>query len=181
MGNHKKVAVVALNGFLGDRRGQLDVGEIVNARAILEGVPFYTTRRGAPGHGGWNLIAKRRLRRWIRGMSDHGYIFAFVGKSYGAHWILDFYYEMYSLGTSHALVFDPAHTLGRGEKHERQVPGSENITVVRQTGRRSGYRVKGATDIVIPATHTNIERQRESQVILDKFLSCHLKDPDTNV
>jgi len=178
MEKDKQVAVVALNGFLGDRRGRLDVGEIVNARAILTGVPFYKTRRGGPAHGGWNLIAKRRLRKWLRNMAKYGYSFVFVGKSYGAHWILDFYDEMESeLTASHALLFDPAHTLGRGENRERAVMGWGRITVVRQTGYRSGYRVGGATDIVIPATHTNIERQRESQVLLDKFLHLHLPEP----
>jgi len=111
-------------------------------------------------------------------MDGKGYIFAFVGKSYGAHWILDFYHEMHFVAESHALLFDPAHTLGRGEDHERHVMGWDRITVVRQTGHRSGYRVGGATDIVIPATHTNIERQRQSQIILDKFLRCHLPDSD---
>lgn len=167
----KKVAVVALNGFMGDRRGVLDVGEIVNARAILAGVTHYTNKRGGPAHGGWNLISKRRLRRWIGRRIEGGYRLVFVGKSYGAHWILDFYEKLGVGERSHALLFDPAHTLGRGESRIRTVPCGNTITVVRQLGFRSGYRVKDAEDIIISAEHKDIERKREAQIVLDRFMT----------
>lgn len=167
----EKVAVVALNGFIGDRRGVIDVGEIVNARAILAGVVYYTTRRGAPAHGGWNLISKRRLRRWVGRRIEDGYRLVFVGKSYGAHWILDFYEEMKVGACSHALLFDPAHTLGRGESRIRTVPYGSTITVVRQLGFRSGYRVRGAKDIIVNSKHKDIETRRASQVALNNFLN----------
>ena len=167
----KKIAVVALNGFLGDRRGVLDVGELVNARAILAGVPHYTNRRGGPAHGGWNPISKRKVKRWVEGKVDGGYQMVFVGKSYGAHWILDFYESMGVGACSHALLFDPAHTLGRGESKIRTVPYGDTITVVRQLGFRSGYRVRGAKDIIVSARHQDIETRRASQVALNNFLN----------
>ena len=174
MGNGKQAAVVALNGFLGDRRNIIDVGELVNARAIAFDVPFYTTRRGGPAHGGWNIISKRRLSRWIVKKMNGGFSLVFVGKSYGAHWILDFY-EKLSVGKcAHALLFDPSRSLRPLQKVSRKVPHGDTVTVVRQLGRRSGYRVRHSTDIVIDAKHTDIESQQQSQVVLDRFLDLHL-------
>lgn len=167
----RKIAVVALNGFLGDRRGVLDVGELVNARAILAGVAHYTTRRGGPAHGGWNLISKRRIQRWIERRVKRKCKMVFVGKSYGAHWILDFYEKMRIGQHSHALLFDPAHTLSRGQNKLRTVPYGNTITVVRQLGFRSGYRVRNAKDIIVSARHQDIETRRASQVALNDFLT----------
>ncbi len=174
MSDRTRKVVVALNGFLGDRRGQLDVGEIVNARAIMCGVPFYTRRNGAPEHGGWRPFSKRRLRRWIDEHLNAGFGMLFVGKSYGAHWIVDFFQEKDIARDSHALLFDPAHTLTRGEGKSRTVAYPERVTVVRQLGFRSGYRVEGATDIVVKAKHKNIESRRSALLQLQKFLDIHL-------
>lgn len=174
-------AVVALNGFLGDRRGHLDVGELVNARAIMAGVPFYTRSRGGPEHGGWKPFAKRRLRRWIAAKLSADYDLVFVGKSFGAHWILDFLDAPAPtlLMHSHALLFDPAHSLTRGEGKVRTLPFgfTDRITVVRQTGFRSGYRVSGARDVVIKAKHKDIESRRPALLELHSFLDCHLGRP----
>ncbi len=171
----RPIAVVALNGFMGDRRGHLDVGEIVNARAIMAGVAFYTKKRGGAEHGGWKPFAKRRLRKWIlqKIMTNHKMVF--VGKSYGAHWILDFYEEVSLVEfNSHALLFDPAHTLGRGENRVREVGGSHTITVVRQLGFRSGYQVKGARDVVVESDHKHIESRRPALLELHKFMDEHI-------
>jgi len=166
-----EIVVAALNGFWGNRVG-FDVTDMVNPRAKIAGLEHYTTRRGRPARGGAGYFAKRRFRRWVKKHAKRGDTFLFVGKSYGAHWILDIYDEFCIGHHAQALLFDPANTLKRGERHKRVVDMPEGITVVRQLGHRSGYRVHGATDIVIEARHSDIERTRRGKAILSDWLHC---------
>ncbi len=168
------IAVVALNGFLGDRRNELDVGEIVNYRARLAGVPYYTRRGGGASHGGWNRREKRRVKDWIYHRLGATTPLLFVGKSYGAHWIVDFLQDAMLGAHSHALLFDPAHTLMRSSGKARTVAFPPSVTVVRQTGFRSGYSVRGAADIVVRAHHKDIESRKPAIEELEKFLNLHL-------
>jgi len=168
-----KKAVVALNGFLGDRRNILDIGEMVNTHASLSQIPYYQRRRGGAAHGGWNIISKKRIRRWIQSKVDDGYEMVFAGKSFGAWWVLDFFDEGIVGEGATAFLLDPAHNLSRAENKTRSVPGSENIVVIRQEGHRSGYSVTGATEHIVDATHCDIERSELVYRELRKFLEGH--------
>ena len=101
----------------------------------------------------------------------------FVGKSYGAHWIVDLLLEQDVARHSHALLFDPAHTLTRGEGRPRAVPYPKRVTVVRQLGFRSGYPITGARDVVIKSDHMDIVGRKPALLELHAFLDRHLGHP----
>lgn len=165
-------AVAAVNGFLGDRVG-IDVADVVNPRALLAGRDYYLSRRGRPARGGAGPIAKRRFFRWCRHHVDHGAGLVLVGKSYGAHWILDAIDDLHIGHHVHALVFDPSCALHRKETYVRKLAYPYGVTVVRQLGPRSGYQVAGANDKIIDAKHSDIERTKEGRCILDQWLTTH--------
>lgn len=170
-------AVVALNGFLGDRVGHLDVGELTIAYATMAGAAFYARRRGGAEQGGWKPFAKRRVKEWVYRKISESHEIVFVGKSYGAHWIVDFFQEPHIASRSHAFLFDPSRSLTRGEDKTRPACNAGKITVVRQTGFRSGYRVDGSRDVVIKADHKDIESSRSGLLHLYTFLDHHLSVP----
>ena len=169
--------VAALNGFLGNRVG-LDVTDVVNARAKEIGWDYYAIgKRRRPARGGAGPLAKRRFHRWIQNRADGYTHFYFVGKSYGAHWIVEAIQKQIVRAPFHALLFDPACSLRRDEKRVEPLPpgcAAENVTVVRQLGYRSGYQVHGAEDIVLDAKHRNIERTRLGLRILHEWVNEHL-------
>lgn len=165
-----KTVVAALNGFKGDRKG-FDVTDLVNPRAKQHGFDYYLGWRGRPARGGAGPIAKHRFKKWVRKHAKKGHNFLFVGKSYGAHWILDIYDDVWISSGSKALLFDPACSLRRAENHQRVVDTPQNITVVRQLGLRSGYQVHGSRDFVIEARHSDIERTQQALTILDSWLT----------
>lgn len=165
-------AVAAINGFLGDRKG-LDVTDMVNPRALTAGRGFYLTRRRCPARGGAGPIAKRHFYKWCRTQVDVGNRILMVGKSYGAHWCLDAIEDLSIGDLVDTFVFDPSSMLRRRERHTRKLRCPTNVTVVRQLGRRSGYRVAGANDQIIDATHSNIERTKQGRCILDAWLTTH--------
>lgn len=166
--------VAALNGFLGNRAG-LDVTDVVNKRAREIGWEYYTVgRRGRPARGGAGPLARKRFFRWIQERPDECF---FVGKSFGAHWIVRALQEGIVHAPFRALLFDPACSLARQEDRVVHLPLScpaQNITVVRQLGYRSGYQVYGSEDIVIAAQHHSIERTRLGRRILRQWVDEHL-------
>jgi len=164
--------VVALNGFLGNRVG-LDVTDIVNPRALQAGRTYYLTRSRRPAHGGAGPIAKRRFYKWCRYQVECKSGIIMVGKSYGAHWVLDAIEDLGIGHHVHAFVFDPTSVLRRRENHVRKMTHPDCITVVRQLGHRSGYRVAGANDKIIDAKHCNIERTKLGRCMLDAWLTTH--------
>jgi len=174
MANSIDGAVAALNGFLGDRLG-FDVTDEVNPRARAKRWPKYTAWKGRPARGGAGPIARKRFYRWVLKYADQEkpVPIYFVGKSYGAHWILDAIEDLKIEDRCEALLFDPTSMLRRRETFERtlKVNGPISVTVVRQLGCRSGYRVDGAEDKVIDAKHENIERTRLGRCILDEWLT----------
>ncbi len=163
-------AVAAINGFLGDRRG-IDVADIVNPRALTARMPYYTSCWGGPARGGSGPIAKKRFYKWCRIHVDGGFKIIMVGKSYGGHWCLDAIEDLGIGGDTNAIVFDPSCTLRRAESQIRAMPDAGDITVVRQLGHRSGYRVYGAKDIILDAKHSTIERTKDGRRILDEWLT----------
>lgn len=163
-------AVAAINGFLGDRRG-IDVADVVNPRAITAGMPYYTSCWGGPARGGSGPIAKKRFKKWCRIHVDGGLKILMVGKSYGGHWCLDVIEDLDIGSKVDAIVFDPSCTLRRAEDQTRSIRSAGDITVVRQLGRRSGYRVYEAKDIILDAKHSTIERTKEGRRILDEWLT----------
>jgi hypothetical protein len=166
------VAVAAINGLLGDRKG-LDVTDMVNPRALKAGRDFYLSWCNWPARGGAGPIAKRHFYRWCLSKVESDKRILLVGKSYGAHWCLDAIEDLHIGYLVDALVFDPTSVLRRRETHTRTMACPANITVVRQLGHRSGYRVAGANDKIIDATHSNIERTKAGRSILDTWLTKH--------
>jgi hypothetical protein len=165
----EKRAVVALNGFLGDRLG-FDVTDEVNPRAKSAGLGYYRRRSGRPGRGGAGPIEKRRLYRWCQARICEGKELIMVGKSYGGHWVLDVIEDLHIGHRVDALVFDPTSVLHRRESHIRSIAAPEGVTVIRQLGRRSGYQVAGANDTIIEAKHSDIERTKQGRCMLDAWL-----------
>lgn len=165
-------SVVALNGFFGDRRG-LDVTDIVNPRALDAGRDYYLTRSRKPGRGGAGFFAKRHFYRWCRRQVEDGAGIIMVGKSYGAHWILDAIEDLHIGAHVHAFIFDPTCVLHPREKHVRKMVCPHCVTVVRQLGQRSGYQVAGANDNIIDAKHSSIERTEQGRCMLDAWLTKH--------
>lgn len=163
-------AVAAINGFLGDRRG-IDIADIVNPRALTARMVYYTSCWGGPARGGSGPIAKKRFYKWCRRHVDGGYKILMVGKSYGGHWCLDAIGDLGIGSMADAIVFDPSCTLRRAEDQTRSICNAGDITVVRQLGRRSGYRVYEAKDIILDAKHSTIERTKEGRRILDEWLT----------
>jgi len=157
------------NGLLGDRIG-LDVTNWVHPRARKAGATIYLEKNGRPSRG--HLFGgkrKRRFRHWLAKHAGHHRIIL-VGKSMGAHDILTAVEDVGCWHACEALLFDPAFSLQRGQSLVRLSNGGNRVTVVRQEGYRSGYRVEGAIDHVVPARHSNIERTRRAQEIGHKWL-----------
>lgn len=179
----KGAPIAALNGILGDRKARkrkcrkkaptdgLDVTDLVNPRAEVAGRDFYLNRWGNPARGGAGYFARRHFERWVRKQVDADRGVVFVGKSYGAHWIVDLIQRHHLGHLVHALLFDPSCGDFKGEDNRPiELSYPYGITVVRQLGPLSGYRVKGAEDIVIDAKHSTIERTSEARHILDQWL-----------
>lgn len=165
--------VAALNGFLGNRAG-FDVADDINPKAKACGIPYYTVgRRKKPARGGAGPIAKNRFYRWIEyEQEDSSVCFLFVGKSFGAHWIVQALQKKIVRAPFSAILFDPACSLLPQENRIIQVPESpECITVIRQLGKRSGYQISGARDVVIDARHSTIERTRQGRRLLKQWIS----------
>lgn len=159
------------NGIAGTRRG-LDVSEWVNPRARAVGAEVYLEKNGKPSRG--YLLRRRckaRFKTWLGMRVDAGDRIVLVGKSMGAHDILSAVEEVGCWEHCCALVFDPACSLQRGERHTRFLTRGDWVTVVRQRGYRSGYRVDGAADYVISAKHKTIERTRKAQDIGNNWLA----------
>ncbi len=164
--------VAALNGFLGNRVG-LDVADIVNPRALEAGYDYYLTRSRRPARGGAGPLAKRWFYKWCCECVADGCTIIMVGKSYGAHWVLDAIEDLHIGAHAQAFVFDPTCVLRRREKHVRKMTYPHCVTVVRQLGKHSGYQVAGANDNIIDAKHSNIERTEMGRCMLDAWLTKH--------
>lgn len=167
-----QTTVVALNGFLGNRVG-LDVTDVVNPRAEAAGLSYYRARSGRPARGGAGPIAKKHFYNWCKARIIDKRTIVMVGKSYGAHWILDAIQDLGIGSNVHALVFDPTSVLHPRECYVRPLTEPHDVTVIRQLGPRSGYQVAGAKDFVIAAKHSNIERTRQGRCMLDEWLAQH--------
>ena len=164
------LSVGVKNGFLGNRAG-LDVTDWVLPRARAVGATIYLKKNGRVSRG--YMIGRRRKRRfrtWLEQRAQHDRIIL-VGKSIGAHEILTAVDQVGCWESCDVLLFDPACSLQRGEKHVRPLSWGSRVTVVRQEGYRSGYRVEGALDHVVPARHSNIERTHQAQHIGETWLS----------
>ena len=174
--------IVALNGFLGERRGHLDVTEIVDS--AKNHVPSSCAMKIIRGRGGAGPIAFRKLYKRVAKRADDQTVLLLVGKSYGGHWCRKLLWRLADknlLSQFKAIgmvTVDPAYALHKLQQKMKQIPKIDKAVNIHQHGRRSGYRIgPPATNIAVETKHTDIERAPEVyKEISDLLLWGHAKE-----
>lgn len=162
-----KAAGLILNGFFGQRKGKIDVEDIVRLEASRIGLK-------APlryGRGGSGIVSYKRHYKWIkkhRGASR----LLLIGKSYGGHWARKMLFTMASkdilldFDEVRMLTIDPSYVLHSLTHRKFSIPGAGNLRCLNlyQHGYRGGYQIDDATnEMVVHAEHGNIERSPRVQ------------------
>lgn len=161
-------AVVVLNGFLGNRRKKLDVGDLV--RQYLKEVEISDRPSLYVGRGGAGIAKFNELRRHVHRQSGAEKL-VLIGKSYGAHWLVRLLWKLagddmlHRFGQVRLVTVDPSYVLHSVNRKTKSIPEIYKAANYFQYGRRGGYRLgPPAENIVVKcAKHTNIEDNPEVQ------------------
>jgi hypothetical protein len=176
------VLIIALNGFLGARKDEVDMTEVVDR--VVERLPRTDHVEVVRGHGGAGALKFRKLyKRILRESKDHDTLLL-AGKSYGGHWCCRLLWKLASqekldrFSNVGLVTVDPSYVLHRMQKKVKQIPDIGFARNVHQYGPRSGYRLgPPAENIVVKGTHANIDRKPTvTNTVYDLVHWGHVKD-----
>jgi len=167
--------VVALNGFLGDRKNRVDVTNIV-AKSIGR-LPSTDNITLIQGRGGAGIVKFTRIRKKLSKLSKKDQVLCLVGKSYGAHWCTRLLWkladreDLFNFRAVAMVTLDPAFTLSRMQRRTRSIPKINYAKNFHQYGFRSGYLIGPPTEnIAVKGKHKNIEKNPLVITAIDDLL-----------
>lgn len=158
--------IIALNGFLGARKGRVDITELLD-KSLAQTPPCinYSVLRGRGGGGvrKFNQI----LRELKRAHKKHP-VLVLMGKSYGGHWCVKLLEKLAESNHLNGyskiglLTVDPTYVLHKMQRVQRTIPNIDYAVNVHQYGLRSGYQLTPpAINLQVPATHSKIDAHPE--------------------
>lgn len=164
----ERSAVVVLNGLLGNRRGKLDVGDLV--RQYLREIEIAELPSLYVGRGGAGAAKFNELRRHVHRQAGAEKL-TLIGKSYGGHWLVRLLWKLagddmlHRFGQIRLVTVDPSYVLHSLNRKTKSIPEIYKATNYFQYGRRGGYRLGAPAENVVVkcARHTNIEDSAEVQ------------------
>lgn len=167
--------VVALNGFLGDRKNQVDVTELVqNSMKLLPTTSGITLLQG---RGGAGPIKFHKLHKRVARFARKEHVLCLVGKNYGAHWCTKLLWKLadseklYHFRAVAMVTIDPSFVLHKMQRKTRPIPKVQYAKNFHQYGARSGYQLgPPAENIAVKATHKNIDGVREIASAIDDLM-----------
>jgi len=160
-------AGLILNGFFGNRKGKVDVGDLAKAEALRLDLK-------APlrfGRGGSGPLSFNRHSKWLKKHTGAKRLLL-IGKSYGGHWSRRLLFKLarkdvlLDFEEIRLLTVDPSFVLHSLSHRKFALPGSPNIRCLNlyQHGPRGGYQIDDATnEIITHVEHRNIERSPRVQ------------------
>jgi len=154
-------AGLVLNGFFGQRKGRIDVGDL--ARAEAQRLDLKAPIR--IGRGGAGPVSYKRHFRWLKKHAGADRLLL-IGKSYGGHWARKMLFTLADkdvllrFGEVRLLTVDPSFVLHSLSHRKFSLPGASNIECLNlyQHGPRGGYQIDDAcNEMLAYVEHQNIE------------------------
>ena len=106
----------------------------------------------------------KKLFKRVSRLASEDRVILFVGKSFGAHWIVKLLWRLAEkerlekFKAVGAVTVDPAYALHKLQRKTKSIPTIDRIVNLHQYGFRSGYRIGApATNVALPATHGGID------------------------